>query len=128
MKIRLLDDSIRLRLRQGELDRLQRQGRIEGATRFGPAPDAAWRCLLVRDAGASPLSVSFEAGLLTIGLDPSVLDALATTDRVGVEHAVALGEAGVLTVCVEKDFKCLSPREEDADAYPHPDSTTGHQC
>ena len=32
------------------------------------------------------------------------------------------------TVCVmiEKDFKCLTHREEDIDAFAHPDASTGH--
>ena len=38
MKLRILDDSLRLRLSQGELERLRTLGRVEAAIGFGPGP------------------------------------------------------------------------------------------
>ena len=128
MKLRLLNNSIRIRFQQKELEALHREGIIESTTRLGPTDDQQFRYVLRKDIGAKPLDAALENNCLTIGIAPSAIDALINTDLVGVStnHEPAAGE--MLYILVEKDFKCLTPRAGEEDAFPHPDESAGHSC
>jgi len=47
-----------------------------------------------------------------------------TTEQVSIAGEQLLDDGTTLTILVEKDFACLTPREgeDDADTFPHPDS------
>lgn len=118
MKIRLLNDTIRLRIQQGELDALGRQGRVEAHTRFGA--DQVLTCVLERDATAAPLKAELNGHTIRVGVAPEVVEELLQTGLVGVDAGQAAGAGHVLHILVEKDFKCLTPRAGEEDAFPNP--------
>ena len=58
MKLRILDDSLRLRLPQGEVRQLRDTGRVEAAIRFGPGPDQRLVYALVAVPDAQRISAT----------------------------------------------------------------------
>lgn len=119
MKIRILDDSIRLRLTRGEVERVGKGDVVEGATRFPGG--ATFRYALERAEVADP-SARFEQGRIAVLLPHAVAQAWADGNDVGIEARPALEGAQTLRLLIEKDFKCLAPRdgEDDTDAFEHP--------
>jgi len=124
MKLRILDDSIRLRLTQSEVAEIGDRRRVEGRTRF-PGGDELCYALVAAQVDAP--TASFEAGQVTVTVP--IADALdwARSDRVGIESHLSL-DHGELRVLIEKDFRCLAPRdgEDQSDAFAHPDAARGH--
>lgn len=128
MKLRLLDNSIRIRIQQKELEALHLKGHIEAVTRIGPLTQQQFRYRLEKETLANPLTATLTDQTLTIGIAPEAVDSLVQTDQVGVstEHEPEAPEK--LYILVEKDFKCLTPRSGEEDAFPHPDEQPGHAC
>ena len=125
MKIRILAHSIRLRLQQNEVQLLHSRGQIEEETQLGPSLDDAWRYTLKKSDSVSIVEVTYNRNRLLVQINPKLVRELAETDRIGIEHEIIRTDVPSLFVLIEKDFKCLTPRDEDEDGYPHPES---HSC
>ncbi len=128
MKLRLLDNSIRIRIQQKELDSLHREGYIESVTNINPVNDQYFRYRLQIDVSAVQLVAKLENNTLTVGINPEAVETLVQTNQVGVSSENETIHAETLCILVEKDFKCLTPRSGEEDAFPHPDEKTGHTC
>lgn len=123
MKLRLRDDSIRLRLTSREVDELSSKGTVDASTRFGGADDHH----LLYGIEATTDGVVYATFLnrrITIYIPAQVIGDWSGTDRVGIEEKQSLGAGRYLQILVEKDFSCLKPRDgdDDTDTYPHPDA------
>ena len=118
MKIRLLDDSIRIRIQQKELDTLHRTGSVEADTTFGPAQQLV--CSLRTEDIPTPLRAEFVQSSIHIEISNASVDKLFSTDLVGVSFEQPAGAGNVLRILLEKDFKCLTPRPGEEDAFPNP--------
>lgn len=122
MKLRIRDDSIRLRLTRSEVDTLRDTGIVSASTGF---PDGR---LFSYSAQSSPASVtpaaSYTADGMTVSLPESLVLSWAASEQVSMEGEQALDEGRVLKILVEKDFACLAPREgeDESDMFPHPDA------
>jgi len=125
MKLRILDDSLRLRLPQGELDHLRRTGRVEAAIHFGPGPEQRLVYALVVDREAQRITATFTPGEIAVHLPAPRAEAWATGDEVGLYAEQSLGGERRLRLAIEKDFKCLVPREgeEGYDGFANPKAT-----
>ena len=119
MKLRLRANSIRLRLSQGDLETLLRTGRVEERVEFPGGASMTYR--LERLPDAEP-TAEFAAGVVAIGFPAAMIERWSGPDEISMKHAQALGRDRVLTLLVEKDFQCLSPREgeDDSDLFPNP--------
>lgn len=116
MKIRILDDSIRLRLSREDVGRLATDGLIEAATRF---PTGAFRYRLVT---GSDFDARFGDGVMDVVVPGAGIGDWAADDAsIGLYGRVDTG-AGTLSLVVEKDFHCLIPRPgiDPADFFPNP--------
>jgi hypothetical protein len=53
--------------------------------------------------------------------------AWASTEQVSIQGEQMLDEGGTLKILVEKDFVCLTGRddEDESDMYPHPEADSG---
>lgn len=124
MKLRILDDSLRLRLPQGEVQQLRRTGRVEAAIRFGPGPQQRLVYALVTVPEAQRISATLTDREIAVHLPQALAHAWADGDEVSLRGEQSLGE-GTLTLLVEKDFKCLTPREgeDDYDGFANPNSS-----
>lgn len=119
MKLRIQDNSIRLRLTRKEVDALRDDGRVSAAVSF---PDGA---SLEYSVETSTLTgqprASYSPDGLVVQIPQAAARHWAVTEEVSITGAQPL-ENGQLSILVEKDFACLAPREgeDEADLFPHP--------
>ena len=115
MKMRLQGNSVRLRLTRSEVERLRETGLVEESVDFGAGEVLAYRLQSRLEQG--PVEAAFGQGLMTVSVSQEDATAWADSDEVGL-----YAQSGVITVSVEKDFRCLTRRLDDQvrDAYPHP--------
>ena len=115
MKLRLRSNTIRLRLLQGEVQRLS-QG--ESITETLPTPTPFQYAVVPADV--PDLAATFEAGTLTIEVPRAWSQSWANTDEVGRQAKTA-----GLNILIEKDWACTTPRsgEENRGTYPNPSKT-----
>ena len=122
MKLRVLDNSIRLRLTRTEVQTVSTDGLVRGRVNF--AGSNAFDYVLE----SSPATVKPEAhisnNVLTVRVPQMDIQNWAESDQVSIRSEQALSDGGQLKILVEKDFKCLAPREceDESDMFPHPES------
>lgn len=117
MKIRIEDNSVRLRLRKSEVAKLAEQGRLCAATVF---PEQRFEYCLEVSREARDLEASFSGGKIAVRLpEPWVRD-WPDSPKVGFEATIDTGSAK-LHLLVEKDFVCLDrDPETQKDQFAHP--------
>ena len=118
MKLRLQGNSLRLRLRQGEVRRLVENGLVEGRTEF----EEAGFVYALRVADAETVSAAFEGNRIVVSVPRAAARQWVESDQVGIESSQPTPSGGRLRVLVEKDFECIDapPGESQADAFPNP--------
>ncbi len=113
MKLRMNENSVRLRLRRSDVDRFRSTGSVSAEMRF---PDG--RALIYRLAGSADgeLTVSFVGDVLEVRVPSADGEAWSSGNTVGI-----YGNSGGIEILVEKDFRRTSlPSPDDADRYPNP--------
>ena len=116
MKLRLQGNSVRLRLTRSEVERLRETGLVEESVDFGGGDLLAYRLQSRLERG--PVEAAFGQGIMTISVSKEAAQAWAGADDVGL-----YAQSGVLTISIEKDFRCLTrplDDERERDSYPHP--------
>ena len=126
MKLRIRGDSIRLRLKRGEVDRIAAGTSIVEETHF-PHAVLTFR-LDVSDH--DDVSASFGNGSLVVSLPKSRVLDWAATDEVSLTGTQKVSDTRALSLLIEKDFSCLEPGhhrecEDDVDTFPHPSIRAG---
>ncbi len=126
MKLRIRGDTLRLRLKRGEVDQLAAGTSIVEETHF-PGSVLTIR-LDVSDNDA--VSANFDNDCLLVSLPKSSVLEWAGTDAVSLVAEQKLSDSGALSVLIEKDFSCLEPGhhrdcEDDEDTFPHPSARSG---
>lgn len=122
MKLRILDNSIRLRLTQSEVETIRDDGLVRGRVQF--AGSNTFDYVLE----SSPATVTPEAhvsnNVLTVRVPKMDIRQWAESAKVSIESKQRLGDGGHLKILVEKDFACLAPRddEDESDMFPNPDA------
>jgi hypothetical protein len=121
MKLRIRGNSVRLRLKRGEVDQIAAGTNLVEETHF---PDAVFTTRLEASDDRS-ISASFENGNLVIGLPKTRISEWANTDEVSLFDEQKLSGGNFLSLLIEKDFSCLEPGhhrecDDDADTFPHP--------
>ena len=124
MKLRIRDNSIRLRLMRDEVSRLQSAGQVSAHTAFPGGQSFAY-VVESSTSSASP-AAHFGDDTLRIRLPESIVLAWAASEQVSIAGEALLDDGETLQILVEKDFACLAPRdgEDEADMFPHPDADT----
>lgn len=121
MKLRICGDSIRLRLKISEVNRIAAGESIVETTHL---PDSTLTyCLEVSETGG--IAATFSDGKLVVTLPKADAEKWASTDEVSLLSEQPLTEVGTLSLLIEKDFTCLEPGHhrdcvEDEDTFPHP--------
>jgi hypothetical protein len=125
MKMRLKNNSVRLRLTQSEVARLVTDGRVEEAIEFGLNSDQRLTYALETDSAADEIRADFDSNRITISIPARQAKAWAQSEQIGLEAKQNLGAEKHLRLLIEKDFACLAPRphEDESDAFPHPATT-----
>jgi hypothetical protein len=127
MKLRLQSNTIRLRLKRGEVDQLTKTGCVEEKIIMGNNPEDIFHYVLESSRVVSALQVAAtKRGVLVQVPADSVLN-WASGNDVGIETTLAVGEGKKLQVLIEKDFACLNGNEEqNVDTFPNP--LAGAKC
>ena len=114
MKLRIRGNTVRARLSQSEVAAFAENGFIEEITDFGNGQILV--CALTSVDAIEPRA-SFVNGTIEISIPTETVETWAATDQVEIA-----GETETIKLLIEKDFKCLTPREgdEDHDTFPHP--------
>ncbi len=123
MKLRIRDNSIRLRLEASEVRALAETGVVETVTAF---PRGRRLTYAVESSPASVMPTArFSKKRVTVRLPESSVLAWADSDQVSIEGEELLDNGDVLRLLVEKDFRCLMPRpdEDESDLFPNPSAT-----
>jgi len=125
MKLRIRDNSVRVRLMRGEVETLRDNGLVSSSTQFPGSRTLAYA------VESSPASVNpaafFSDNEIIVRLPEATVLAWATSDQVSISGEQVLVDGEKLTILVEKDFVCLTGRDEDeSDMYPHPEAGTAN--
>lgn len=127
MKLRLRDNSVRLRLMRGEVATLESGGALRAETRF-PGGGCLVYTIESDVAGDAPRA-AFANGRLTVTMPAAGVREWAAGDAVSIAGEQAVDGGETLRILVEKDFQCLTNREgeDESDMYPHPQAGTEHR-
>ena len=121
MKLRIKGNSLRLRLTQTEIANFGEQGIIEEKTAF---PNGSYfRFAIERKKGIMELEADLTGNLMTVFVPESIAQEWVTTDKVGFENKMDLGNGNSLFLLIEKDWVCLDNSIEDQeDNFPNPNT------
>ena len=128
MKLRIRDNSVRLRLTRSEVDQLRDDGVVAARTAFPGGREFRY------EVESSPASVNPGAILsdykVTVRVPEATVLAWANSEQVSIDGEQQHKNGEVLNILVEKDFACLAPREgeDESDMFPHPAAEQGETC
>jgi len=109
MKLRLEENSLRLRLSEDEVRHFATTGQVAYTIAFGPAPGQTLRYSLERlpeDALATTVQVRYQAGALAIEVPATIAHNWTETENIGFKSQVLVAEGQELRILVEKDLDC----------------------
>jgi hypothetical protein len=120
MKLRVQNNSIRLRLTRTEVEDFERTGRASASIQFGGGSTLTYA--LQRAKAIDAVLASFPDREIHVRVPEAMAHEWATGDQVGVEGRQTLDNGEQLEIVIEKDFQCLHKGEDakDPDAYPNP--------
>lgn len=122
MKLRILANSVRIRLAQREVRSLASGQCIEQTTFFSPSSKLV---LFVESSlqAEHPVAI-FVDHRLSLRLPLAEVRQWAETEQVGIEADQPICDGQSLHILIEKDFECLQARTiDDTDAFPNPKGT-----
>ena len=122
MKLRLRENSIRLRLLQTEVTQLREMGNVSETIVFGVNPTENMTYSLRTSAEAAEISAQMMDNQIEVFLPMKIAEKWADTNEVGLYNEQKIGDLATLKIIVEKDFVCVDrPLDEDnKNAFPHP--------
>ncbi|WP_109831132.1 DUF7009 family protein [Reichenbachiella versicolor] len=115
MKLRILDNYIRLRLNQTEVDNYMETGKVSSQSQIGLN---ALNYQLVKSPKHTDVIAEFVNNTITIYVPAAVTEKWSSPDEVGFKNE----NQSEIKILVEKDFQCLHkrPEEDESDSYPNP--------
>jgi hypothetical protein len=125
MKLRIMGNSLRLRVSRSEVARLLAGDCLEETIHFAPEPSAKFTYDLQLEQSVSRPTVQYAGNKVTILIPADQASTWGVTDQVGIAEDISLGDFGSLALLIEKDFACLDRDEGDnEDAFPNPKAGT----
>ena len=113
MKLRLHNDSLRLRLSQSEVAQFEEAGRVESTV---PFPGGRSLIYSIAAADVTELSATLNDGSVAVLVPKPMARTWLSPDQTGMENP-----SSTPRILIEKDFQCLHrSTEEDADGFPNP--------
>jgi hypothetical protein len=112
MKIRIKGNTLRYRLTQSDVARLNENGFLMEQTTFAGKTLSYGIETTINDK----LSADYLGDQILLSMPKAMIEELATTSRVGFDD-----KTGPVSLLIEKDFTCLDNLEEDqSDNFPNP--------
>ncbi len=116
MKLRVYGNNIRLRLSKTEVDRVRNGKSCSNQLSFPNGNKLTYRLVEGTDH-----AVSYDHDFITVVLREEEVEVWANSDQVGIKVQLPVDSENTIGVLVEKDFQCLTNKEEDqGDFYPNP--------
>ena len=109
MKLRLEENSLRLRLSEAEVQQFAATGRVAYTIAFGPGAGQTLLYALERLPAASPataVQVRYEAGALAVEVPFTMAQNWTDTENIGFKEQVLVADGQELRILVEKDLDC----------------------
>ena len=130
MKLRILKQSIRLRLTQPEVAELGQGKPVSAQLVIGPAAHQQLAYSIQPSPESESVSASMDANHIVITLPMPLARELAESELVTVEGTASWGPDTHVSICIEKDFQCLKPRADGQDegTFPHPNANPDDSC
>jgi len=123
MKIRMQPNSIRLRLKRGEVAQLIKENMLEEIIVFGSDQQLRY-CLQVSYNIATPQAF-FKQGEVLVKVPHEMSTHWALSTQVSIEGIQVISEKIQLEILIEKDFACLNGDEkQNVDTFPNPKAGT----
>jgi hypothetical protein len=124
MKLRIRNNSIRLRLTQSEVAQFGESGYVEETIEFGGPTAPRLTYALTQNDTENDIAANFEDDKITISVPSRQAQQWVDSDRAGIGTDQNIEGDRILRILVEKDFACVTPRqgEDDDDAFPNPNS------
>ncbi len=117
MKIRIRENSLRIRLTQFELKELLAGNKVMSNIRFPNGTQLSYGLIPAKE---KTTSVQYLEETISIRMGALDLETMNEEKSVGVQSIHSAGEQS-LNLLIEKDFTCLHPRgAEDKDTFPNP--------
>lgn len=122
MKLRINNNSIRLRLTQPEVETIGNGMAVEESLFLHKAPEENFRYRLEPCDQSATITAAYSAHQLLIKVPKSEAESWATTEQVGLKHIQDEGAESASVILIEKDFQCLHkrPGEDESNNFPHP--------
>jgi hypothetical protein len=124
LKLRVLDNSIRLRLTRGEVTAIGDDSVVRGRVRF--AGNNTFVYMLESSSAIVKPEAYVSNNVLTVRVPQMDIRRWARSEEISIQSEQLLDDGDHLKILVEKDFHCLSPREgeDESDMFPHPETGT----
>lgn len=123
MKLRIHENSLRIRVTRPELEALRHDRSIAHELIIGADSRLEYR-LELTESGA--LRAELSGSRITVRVPESMALSWFDESAVSIEGSQQIGENAQLQLLVEKDFQCLIPREnEDQSEYFENPASTG---
>lgn len=125
MKIRIHNDSVRLRLSRDEVDQIGRGDAVDCETRF---PDSMIFSYSLTVSAVDQVQSRFDGQRIEVTLPAHIARQWATNESKVSVHGEQTLPGGTLKLLVEKDFECLEPRsgEDQSNRFPNPAKASNH--
>ena len=121
MKLRLQFNSIRFRLKRGEVDQFAQTGRLEEQIFLGTGGDEIFRYVLESTSAVSTTKAVLTPRAVIVQVPPEAVTRWASSDQIGIEGEQPVAHQATLRILIEKDFACIDGTdEENADTFPNP--------
>ena len=118
MKLRIKGNSIRIRVSKTEVANFEKLGELNESTFFGN--NYFHYCLKTTNVSETLFAV-FQNNCITVHVPEVIAKEWTTTEMVGFNHKMPIGNESYLFLLVEKDFVCIDNTFEDqSDNYPNP--------
>ena len=122
MKIRLLDQSLRIRISKTELDTLADGADVIAITDFGFKSIQ----FVLKKTDTSGIVLTESQRAICLGIPINYVNRMHTSNKVGFQQRILLSNNLYLNCKIEKDYKCLTERNEDeSDLFINPNK--GHK-
>lgn len=120
MKIRIKGNSLRLRLSQTEIRKIEQDGVVSEAIAFGPGQALVYS-LERSDSLPEPKAIFTDSRIMVI-LPDKVVREWVSSDQISIMSSQDNATSEGLSLLIEKDFRCLTERahEDEDDLFPHP--------
>lgn len=115
MKLRILSNSLRLRLSQTEIKTLESEHQVSGKINFS---NSEFIYSLIINDSEEDVSTEFENGHLKVKLSKTIATDWIESEQVDIRNA----DESSIKILIEKDFQCLHkrPGEDESDSFPNP--------